>query len=377
MSDMIDPPLPGGVSEADLRFLARATERGRQGWGGVQPNPMVGCVLVWNGAVVGEAHHEAFGGPHAEVLALRQAGSRAGGGTAYVSLEPCAHHGKTGPCTEALLEAGIRRVVYGAADPGKESGGGAEILREAGVEVVGPVYSAEAARRLNPAFHYNLETGRTYVALKLAMTLDARISEGPGRRTRLTGPDVGHEVHHIRAGFQGIMVGSGTVYADDPRLTVREIEAPRRPPSRLIVDSRAAFSPGAALFRDVADVPVVVFCREDAPEANVERLEAAGASVHPVAPSDEGVDLREVLRVCSGMGIHSLLCEGGGRLASSFLREGLVQRMYLFLTPTILGTEGVPAFPGPYGRFTWEGWRALPVRESFEKDGLVVFDRQL
>lgn len=364
------------LTDADDGFLGRAAELGRRGWGRVHPNPMVGCVLVREGAVVGEGWHDEFGGPHAEIRALREAGEQARGATAYVSLEPCDHLGKTPPCTEALLHAGVSRVVYGAADPGAESGGGARTLRDAGVEVAGPVFSPETARELNPSFFHNAETASTYVALKLAMSLDGKIAEAPGRTTRLTGPESAAEVHRLRRGFAGILVGAGTARTDDPRLTVREGTPPARPPARLVVDSRAELSPGAALFEDVDDAPVVVFCRTDAPETAIEALEGAGATVHPVPPADDGVDLGRVLEICWETGIHSVLCEGGGRLASSLLGQGRVRRLYLFVAPRVVGPEGVPAFPGPFGPDAWDGWRALEARATFGPDALVVFDRE-
>lgn len=367
---------PAPLTESDHRFLGRAVELGRRGWGRVHPNPMVGCVLTWRGAVVGEGWHAEHGGPHAEVRALQEAGERARGATAYVSLEPCGHHGKTPPCTEALVDAGVVRVVYGAPDPGTESGGGAEILREAGLEVVGPAFPVELAREINPAFFHAAERGTTYVALKLAASLDGKISEAPGRTTRLTGAEADTEVHRLRRGFAGILVGAETARTDDPRLTVREGIRPEHPPARLVVDSRATLSPGAALFQEPPEAPVIVFCSTDAPEPAVAALEEAGATVHPVPPAERGVDLGRVLEICNETGIHSVLCEGGGRLASSLLEEERVQRIYLFLAPTVLGPEGVPAFPGPFAPETWKGWKALEADRTFGRDALVIFDRE-
>ncbi len=170
---------------------------------------MVGCVLAREGRVIAEGWHEELGGAHAEVNALKRAGKQARGATAYVSLEPCDHFGRTPPCSSALVQAGIARVVYGATDPGPESGGGSQTLRAGGVDVVGPVLDGEEARRENPAFFFNQEHGATYVALKLAQTLDGRIAEAPGCRTAITGPEARQETHRLRAGFDGVMVGSG------------------------------------------------------------------------------------------------------------------------------------------------------------------------
>lgn len=371
-----DTSAASSLDATERAFLQHAVTLGRRGWGQVHPNPMVGCVLVRDGTLVGEGWHDEFGGPHAEIRALTEAGERARGATAYVSLEPCDHHGKTPPCTGALLEAGVARVVFGATDPGPESGGGARTLREAGVEVVGPALPPGAARRLDPAFFHNAETSSTYVALKLAVSLDGKIAAAPGRSTRLTGPETEAEVHRLRRGFAGILVGAETARVDDPRLTVRSGTPPARPPARLVVDSRAALSPEAALFEDVERAPVIVFCRDDASEAAIEALEDAGAAVHPVPSSEEGVDLDRVLEICWETGIHSVLCEGGGRLASSLLERRRVQRLYLFLAPTVLGPRGVPAFPGPFGPDAWDGWRAVEARAGFGADGLVLIDRE-
>ncbi|MCJ7630338.1 MAG: bifunctional diaminohydroxyphosphoribosylaminopyrimidine deaminase/5-amino-6-(5-phosphoribosylamino)uracil reductase RibD, partial [Longimicrobiales bacterium] len=334
------------LSPNDRQYLQRAVEIGREGWGRVHPNPMVGCVIVRDGEVIAEGWHEVLGGPHAEANALRKAGVRARGATAYVSLEPCNHFGRTPPCSAALSEAGVSRVIYGAADPGGVSAGGGNALRAGGMDVIGPVLSAGEARRENPAFFFNHERGTTYVALKLAHTLDGRIAEATGRRTSISGPEARIETHRLRAGFDGVIVGSETVMVDDPLLTVREGVPVGKQPTRIILDTRARTTPEAHLFDDVPGIPLVIFTGEDAPEASVARLEGAGATVHRVAKDPEGVSLEAVFRVCWDTGIRSLLCEGGGRLASQLIRGGFARRLYLFVAPFVLGERGVPAFPG-------------------------------
>ncbi|HEX9885708.1 MAG TPA: bifunctional diaminohydroxyphosphoribosylaminopyrimidine deaminase/5-amino-6-(5-phosphoribosylamino)uracil reductase RibD [Longimicrobiales bacterium] len=370
---MSEPPV--ALDEVDRAFLERATELGRNGWGRVHPNPMVGCVLARDGAVVAEGWHEEFGGPHAEVVTLERAGLAAEGCTAYVSLEPCRHEGKTPACTGALLRAGVARVVFGAPDPGVESGGGAAELAGSGLEVVGPAFSIERARRENPAFFHVAETGTAFVALKLAVSLDGMIAEGPGLRTRLTGVEARREAHRLRAGFDAVLVGSGTVSADDPLLTVREPVPMRHAPARLVLDSKPALSTDAALFGDVERAPLVVFTREDAPEGVLEALERAGARVHPVprARSGPGLDLRAVLRVCWDMGFRSVLCEGGGRLAASLVEAGLVGRLYLLVAPRILGEGGVPAFPGRRGSLG-VAWTPAHPPVSLGSDVLLTYD---
>lgn len=363
------------LTSEDREHLAQAIELGRRGWGTVHPNPMVGCVLVRDGAVVGEGWHQEFGGPHAEVHCLTQAGDRSQGATAYVSLEPCNHHGKTPPCTEALLAAGISRLVYAAPDPGLVSGGGAETLRREGVEVVGPVLLPQEFRKENPAFYHNHVQETTYVALKLAQTLDGKISEGKGLRTTITGPQAHFETHRLRAGFDGIMAGSEMVMVDDPFLTVREDVPMRKAPARVILDTRARLSPKANVFRDVAESPLIVFTGEDASELAIVDLESAGAKVLTVPRSQHGVSIEAVLGACREIGIRSLFCEGGGKLTWTLLSEGFAQRLYLFVAPFVLGEKGVPAFPMAGPRRLWDQWSPAFPPELFGRDVLLTLDR--
>lgn len=387
-SEPVPPPLPvealeeaagARLSPDEAARLMEAVKLGRRGWGAVHPNPLVGCVLVRGGEEVGRGWHRAFGGPHAEVEALEAAGEeKARGATALVSLEPCAHRGKTGPCTLALREAGVARVVYGAADPTRKAGGGGRELREAGIDVVGPLFSPELSRHLNPAFFHRAgEPATPYLAVKLAMTLDGKIAAGEGERTPITGEEAGRYTHRLRAGFDGILVGAGTVRADDPLLTVRRGPEPRVPPRRLILDTRAdALRPGAALLRDADAAPVHLFCGPDASRDRVRALEEAGATVHRVSSGSGGVELAAVLRVCWEEGIASILCEGGGRTVTTLLNQGLARRLYLYLSPNTLGPEGVPGFPEGASPEAWPGWRASGSHEKLGRDALIVFDRE-
>ena len=388
-------PVPGRrVSEADLSFLERAVELGRRGWGRVSPNPMVGCVVVRDGEVVGEGWHRELGGPHAEVHALAEAGERARGATAYTSLEPCAHTGRTPPCARALPAAGVARVVFGAADPGAGAGGAA-VLRASGVRVDGPAFSSARGASHNPAFFHVARTGRPYVALKLALSLDGRISRA-GEQTGLTGPPAREHVHYLRAGFDAIVVGANTMEIDDPRLTARGRPEPRRAPDRIVLDSRARMAPEARLLRDDGGGRVRVFAGADAPEDRVRALRQRGATVHAVphsvahrafnlpgarrrardsaTRSAGGLDLGAVLDVCHREGLTSVLCEGGGVLASSLLREGRVHRLYLFLAPLTLGPGSIRAFPG-LDDSAWEGWRPAGPPAAFGRDLLWILDR--
>ena len=368
----------GSLSGADRAFLDRAVELGRRGWGRVHPNPMVGCVVVSEGRVVGEGWHEVFGGPHAETLALASAGPAAAGATVYVSLEPCRHEGKTPACPRALLSSGVARVVFGATDPGKTSGGGALELASAGVTVVGPAFDAAEARRLNPAFHLE-RPDRPWVALKLATSLDGGLAEAPGRRTPLTGPEAISEVHRLRAGFDAIMVGGVTARVDDPLLTVRHAIEPRVPPVRIVLDPDASLSSDAALFDGVEHAPLWVFTRQDASEAELERLEGAGAWVHPAPTQDadsSGLDLVHVMRVCREGGLTALLCEGGGRLGAALVQAGLLDRLYLFVAPRILGSSAVPGFRDwPQVAPGRDGWEAIEPPRALGSDTLFTLDR--
>jgi diaminohydroxyphosphoribosylaminopyrimidine deaminase/5-amino-6-(5-phosphoribosylamino)uracil reductase len=359
----------------DDDFLERARRLAQLGWGQVHPNPMVGCVLVRDGQVVGEGHHRIFGGPHAEIVALEDALGRAEGATAYVTLEPCNHEGKTPPCARALIEAGVTRVVYGAADPGERSGGGAETLRAAGVEVDGPRWSERSARAENPEFFHLARHDGPFVALKLAVSMDGGIAAREGERTRVTGREAEEAVHRLRSGFDAVMVGAGTVAADDPRLTVRLAPPGREPTRRVVLLPDAELAPESALFDDVAEAPLHVFCRQDASEVVLERLEAAGAHVHPVPGEGDQLELEAILRACRGLGIRSILCEGGRQLAASLLRGGHVHRFYLLVAPTTFGGQGVPAFAEDAHRIDWSAFEPAGQPERFGRDTMIVLDR--
>jgi diaminohydroxyphosphoribosylaminopyrimidine deaminase / 5-amino-6-(5-phosphoribosylamino)uracil reductase len=364
--------------------MDRALELGRRGWGRVHPNPMVGCLIVRDGDVVGEGWHREYGGPHAEVDALAAAGEAARGATAYVSLEPCCHTGKTPPCTRALMEAGVARVVFGAADTGRDSGGGGRELGAAGLDVTGPLLSEAEARRENPAF-FHPDGSRPWVDLKLALSLDGKIAARPGERTSLSGPDAGAEVQRLRAGFDAILVGANTALVDDPLLTVRGSVKPRTPPVRVVLDGRGRLGPGARMLREGV-APVWIVTGAGAPEGWKADLAGAGARLveAPTAP-DGRIDLPAALSHLRGEGIRALLCEGGGILASALLDGGLVDRLDLIFSPRFLGEQGVPAFPGlgaaplpgELDRPGEEGeWRVHPEVRRLGPDLWITLDRE-
>ncbi len=364
------------LSREDLAYLDWARKIARRGWGRVHPNPLVGCVLVLNNQIVGEGYHREFGGPHAEIIALEAAKSKAEGATAYVSLEPCNHEGKTPPCSQALVHAGIARVVYGVAEPGIKEGGGKDMLSRGGVEVIGPVWDSMAGQMENPSFFHNQTHGTPYVALKLALSLDGYIGIRGGVRTRITGVDAEREVHRLRTGFDAILIGTETLRVDNPRLTVRMAPRGRRPVRRLVLDARAELPSDAAIFNDIELNPVHVFTHRDAPESEITRLELLGAHVHSVPRTNRVLDLESIMVVVHELGVQSVLCEGGAKLANSLIRKDLVQRLYLFIAPKTLGAGGIAAFSDGEETLEWEDFLPSLPPEMHGRDTLIVLDRK-
>ncbi len=346
---------------------------------------MVGAVVARDGEVLSEGHHAVFGGPHAEVAALAGADD-AGGATLYSSLEPCDHAGRTPPCTEAIRRAGVVRVVYWAAEPSTEAGGGSERLRRAGVRVDGPVGERADWAAENPFFfHDPAVRRRPYLALKLAVSLDGCIAPGRGRRVWLTGREARAEAHRLRAGFGAVLVGSGTWQADDPHLTARGDVVPRVPPVPVLLDTRGVATTALRALRcdEGARRPIVMTSPREA--ARLGQLLGDKAETVPVRRGTGGLDLEQVLRALGERGIDTVLCEGGGVLAASLLAGRLVDRIYLFLAPLLIGAGGVSAFPvraddpddpdGPVAcRLRDWQLRLDPVRLG--SDALLVLDRR-
>src|SRR5690349_20899153 len=295
--------------------MERALDLARRGWGRVAPNPLVGAVVLAGGEIVGEGYHAEFGGPHAEVIALEAAGERARGATLVVNLEPCAHHGKTPPCTDAIVQAGVARVVAAIADPDPEARDGAGVLRAQGVNVsIGLL--AEAAAALNAPFLFAREQEeRPFVALKLATSIDGRIADAAGSSQWVSGAAAREYVQWLRAGFDAIGVGGTTALRDNPQLTVRGPVTPRRPPVRVVIDRRAMLNPSAELVSSARDVPTWVMASLEAPASSVTALERHGVRVF--RPESLAAGLR-LLREAE---IESLLCEGGGALGARLLRS--------------------------------------------------------
>jgi diaminohydroxyphosphoribosylaminopyrimidine deaminase / 5-amino-6-(5-phosphoribosylamino)uracil reductase len=362
----------GKDKDRELDAMRRALELAWRGWGRVSPNPIVGAVVLQGSDIVAEGWHAEFGGPHAEVNALQAAGEQARGGTLVVTLEPCAHHGKTPPCTDAIRAAGVRRVVAAVRDPDPEARGGVEVLKRAGIETQIGLLAAEAAAQIAPFLLTRARTDRPFVALKLATSIDGRIADARGSSRWISGPEARDHVHWLRAGFDAIAVGGTTALTDNPQLTVRGGVTPRKPPVRIVFDRRAMLNLGVSLVQTAREVPTWVVASQEAPAANVSVLEGNGVRVFRPEALAQGL---AQLRLA---GIQSLLCEGGGALGTKLLAEGLVDRLYWVQSPVWLGEGAVPAFPGIPAYPLAEAPRWVVVeRRPLGSDTLLVLDRTL
>ncbi len=329
------------------RYMARALELARRGEGRTRPNPPVGAVLVRDRVTIGEGFHPRAGEPHAEIFALRAAGPAARGADLYVTLEPCAHTGRTGPCTEAVIAAGVARVFIGTSDPNPlVSGRGIERLKQAGIQVHTGLLAAECRRLIAP-FAKHVTSGRPFVILKTAMTLDGRTATVTGESRWITGESSREHVHRVRDRVDAIMVGIGTVLADDPRLTTRLPEGGGRDPLRVIVDSRLRIPESATVLRLSSPEQTLIATTASAPTEKMERLRALGIRILTVGKESSRVDLRDLLMHLGGEGIQSILLEGGSCLNNSAMSAGLVDRVMFYLAPMLLwGDDGKGVFSG-------------------------------
>ena len=340
----------------DVQFMRRALELARQGWGQTAPNPMVGAVVVRDGRIVGEGFHARFGEPHAEANALRVAADLASRGTMYVTLEPCCHQGKTPPCTDAILESGVERVVIAVADPTDVAGGGAKVLRDNLLDVELGLLEEEA-RELNAPFFNAAESDLPWTTLKLAVSIETAISSERGTTSRLAGAESLTEVHRLRAGHDAIAVGEGTILADDSQLTVREGRMPRKPPARVVFDRSLRTPMDSKVVGTARTIPTLVLAA-DASSSKAGALREAG--VHVIA----ALSLREGLLRLRAAGIRSLMIEGGATIASAVLADKLVNRMIIFQAPVALGPSALHAFDG------------APPRVLHELETYPVLDRK-
>lgn len=363
----------------DALHMARALELARKGVYSTHPNPRVGCVLVRDGETVGEGWHVQAGGPHAEVHALRQAGDRARGATAYVTLEPCSHHGRTPPCADALVEAGVARVVVAMQDPNPQvAGQGLERLRQAGIAVTCPLLATEA-RALNPGFLKRMEQGRPYVRVKLAMSLDGRTAMASGESQWITGPAARSAVQRLRAQSSAVLTGADSVIADGARMTVRATElgldaettelATRRVPLRILIDGRLRVPLDAPFFQ--AGPALVVTCADPAAHLQYAR---DGHELLSLPGEDGRVDLPQLSIELARRGINELLVEAGASLAGAFARQGLVDEYQIFIAAKFMGSTARPLLDWPLARMSeaaplqiiemtavGEDWRVIAV----------------
>jgi diaminohydroxyphosphoribosylaminopyrimidine deaminase / 5-amino-6-(5-phosphoribosylamino)uracil reductase len=366
-------------TDQDREFVRRAIELAESGRGFVSPNPVVGAVLVRHGHVIGEGFHARLGGLHAERAALEdcvERGNEPRGATMYVSMEPCAHEGRQPACTDALLAAGVERVVIAADDPSeKASGRGPGMLRDGGiaVEFIDGA-EASAARLQNQPFRKHARTGRPFVTLKSAMTLDGRTATAEGDSRWISGEDSRRLVHRWRAEADAVAVGIGTALADDPLLTARDVDAPRQP-LRVVFDRWARLPLDSQLVAGAGDHPVLVVADQDAPGSNVQALSAAGVEV-VIFSGDERTRIAAALDELGRRDITSVLLEGGATLAGAFLDAGEVDQLRLFIAPVILGGSGARPLAGGEGVATIaEAHRALAVDWQRLGDDMVASAR--
>lgn len=336
------------MTEDDRRFMALALTLGRRGAGRTWPNPAVGCVIVQGARIVGRGWTQPGGRPHAEVRALQQAGPAAKGATAYVSLEPCAHHGHTPPCADALIAAGVARVVTALTDPDpRVSGKGHAMLRAAGIAVTEGVLTAQATAA-NAGFLKRVTAGLPWVTLKLATTIDGRIATASGESRWITGPQARRATHAMRLAHDAVMVGSGTARADDPDLRVRDLGA-RHQPVRIVIDSRLSHAAQSRLGQSAGQHPVWLCHTDAAPNAARAAWAATGATLIQCAATPDGhADLRDALQALAARGLTRILCEGGAQLAAGLIREDLADELVHFTAGALIGDEGIAAV-GPLG----------------------------
>ncbi|GAA6201686.1 bifunctional diaminohydroxyphosphoribosylaminopyrimidine deaminase/5-amino-6-(5-phosphoribosylamino)uracil reductase RibD [Aquicoccus sp. SU-CL01552] len=363
------------MSATDTRFMALALSLGRRGQGRTWPNPAVGCVIVREGRIVGRGWTGPGGRPHAEPIALAQAGAAARGATAYVTLEPCSHHGQTPPCADALIEAGIARVVAPVQDSDpRVSGQGFERLRMNGIEVTTGVLADQAAQD-HAGFFLRTEQGRPFVTLKLASSFDGRIATATGESKWITGPEARRAVHGLRARHDAVMVGAGTARADDPSLTVRDLGVTHQP-VRVVVSRHLDLPLMGQLARGAGEVPVWLCHGPCADAERVRAWEGLGARLLPCGVKGVQLDPMDVLRQLGAAGLTRVFCEGGGALAASLLAEDMVDELVTFTAGLAIGAEGVPSIGAlGLGRLAEAPRFALSEVRNLDGDAMLRWTR--
>ena len=330
-------------TEADYTFMAHAMQLARKGLYTTHPNPRVGCVIVNNGEVVGTGYHIQAGGPHAEVYALQEAGEKARGATVYVTLEPCCHHGKTPPCTDALIKAGVARVIAAMQDPNPQvAGDGLLQLTNHDIETeVGLL--EQQAHELNPGFIHRMKIGRPYVRCKLAMSLDGRTAMASGESKWITSDAARMDVQRLRAQSSAIVTGAGTILADDPAMTVR-LDRVSRQPLRVIIDSNLS-TPTTATILQQPGKTVILTCSDD--EDAMQELQSAGAQVVVLEKANSRVDLPAVLEYLAKQNINEVLLETGATLSGAMLQAGLIDELIVYVAPVVMGDDARGLFKVP------------------------------
>lgn len=363
--------------DADRRFMQLALALGRRGQGRTWPNPAVGAVVAKDGVIVGRGWTQPGGRPHAEPEALRRAGEAARGATLYVTLEPCSHFGKSPPCADAVIAAGIKRVVAAIEDPNPDvAGQGHARLHAAGITVDVGLCAAEAA--FDHAGHFRrIRDKRPHVVLKLAVSLDGKIGAAGGKPLAITGEAVRNRVHLLRAQSDAILVGIGTVVADDPQLNCRLPGMAARSPVRVVLDRSLRIPASSQLVRTARETPVWVVGSELAEAAAATRLGAAGVQIMRMPPgSASGLDLQAVLETLAGKGITRLMVEGGSRVAASFVSADLVDEIWLFRGAEEVGADGVDALDAlPLSKITQSQAYKVHASETFGHDTLSIYER--
>jgi diaminohydroxyphosphoribosylaminopyrimidine deaminase/5-amino-6-(5-phosphoribosylamino)uracil reductase len=363
------------ATERDLKHLYRAIELAGRAHGRTSPNPLVGAVIVKGGKTIGEGYHEGPGEPHAERMALAACTENPDGATLYVSLEPCAHHGRTPPCTDAIIEAKLARVVVASDDPTRKAAGrGLGILRDEGIQVdVANGEVAEAARLLNQPFRKHARTGRPLVLLKYAMTLDGKVATRTGDSKWISSELSRARAHRWRAESDAVAVGIGTALADDPMLTAR-VDGVARQPRRVVFDAEARLPLDSQLAKSASDTPVILICSRAASRTRVQALQACGVEVIIASGENESARVEAALAELGARDIQQLLVEGGPHLAGAFLDAGEVDELRVFVAPVIAGgRQAKPAVEGEGAELMSDASRALHTTvERIEDDVLVT-----
>lgn len=366
------------MMNVDEKYMQLALDLAASAKGNTNPNPLVGAVIVKNGVIVGTGLHRKAGEPHAEVHAFRMAGEHAMGATLYVTLEPCSHYGKTPPCADLVKESGVSRVVVAMQDPNPAvAGRGIQLLQDAGIVVEVGVLEQQA-RRLNERFIHNMLTHRPFVISKFAMTLDGKIATHTGHSKWVTGEAAREDVHNIRHEIDGILVGVGTVIADNPSLTTRLKQGYGKNPTRIIMDSSLR-TPDNANVLNTEDAPTILVCSDDVSQEKIHLFTEKGVTVLPVPKNEYGLQIDEMLEKLYMHGITDILLEGGSKINASFLQQGAIDKYVVYIAPKVLGGKlSLTPFAGYNPSLMDEAWNVEFA--SFDKIGedlcIIAYPKQ-